>query len=124
MTGRQISGIALSVLALQILPVSDSLAKHASASLPILQVVWAGFFFHCLGTGLYTAVRHGPRTLLPNVSWVLAARSAVLFMAIGLFYVAIHRMPLTTALTLWFVEPFLLTILAMIVFREKVMLRQ
>lgn len=121
MNRRQISGIALLVLALQILPVSDSLAKYTAASLPVLQIIWARFFFHCLGTGAYTAVRYGPRLLLPNVSWALTARSAALFVAVGLFYVAIHHMPLTTALTLWFVEPFLLTILAMLVFREKVL---
>lgn len=120
MDKRQLTGILLLVIALQILPVSDTLAKYLSASLPVLQVIWARFFFHCLATGLYTAARHGPRLLLPTVSWTLTARSAALFFAVALFYVAIHHMPLTTALTLWFVEPFLLTMLAMIVFKEKV----
>ena len=120
MDRRQLTGIFLLVIALQILPVSDTLAKYLSASLPVLQVIWARFFFHCLVTGLYTAARHGPRLLLPTVSWTLTARSAALFFAVALFYVAIHQMPLTTALTLWFVEPFLLTLLALIVFKEKV----
>ncbi|KUL95667.1 membrane protein [Bosea sp. WAO] len=120
MDRRQLTGILLLVIALQILPVSDTLAKHLSASLPVLQVIWARFFFHCLATGLYSAWRYGPRLLLPTVSWALTARSAALFLAIALFYFAIHQMPLTTALTLWFVAPFLLTILAMVVFKEKV----
>lgn len=120
MDRRQLTGILLLVIALQILPVSDTLAKYLSASLPVLQVIWARFFFHCLATGLYSAWRYGPRLLLPTVSWTLTARSAALFLAIALFYVAIHQMPLTTALTLWFVAPFLLTILAMVVFKEKV----
>jgi len=117
---RQLAGIFLLVTALQILPISDALAKSLSASLPVLQVIWARFFFHCLATGAYTAWRHGPRLLLPTVSWVLTARSCALCFAVGLFYVALHHMPMTTALTLWFVEPFLLTILAMVVFKEKV----
>lgn len=120
MDRRQLTGILLLVIALQILPISDTLAKYLSASLPVLQVIWARFFFHCLATGLYSAWRYGPRLLLPTVSWALTARSAALFLAIALFYVAIHQMPLTTALTLWFVAPFLLTILAMVVFKEKV----
>lgn len=120
MDRRQLTGILLLVIALQILPVSDTLAKHLSASLPVLQVIWARFFFHCLATGLYSAWRYGPHLLLPTVSWALTARSAALFLAIALFYFAIHQMPLTTALTLWFVAPFLLTILAMVVFKEKV----
>jgi drug/metabolite transporter (DMT)-like permease len=120
MDSRQLTGILLLVIALQILPISDTLAKYLSASLPVLQVIWARFFFHCLATGLYSAWQYGPRMLLPTVSWTLTARSAALFLAVALFYVAIHHMPLTTALTLWFVEPFLLTLLALVVFKEKV----
>jgi len=120
MDRRQLTGILLLVIALQILPISDALAKSLSASLPVLQVIWARFFFHCLATGAYTAWRHGPHLLLPTVSWVLTARSAALCFAVALFYVALRHMPMTTALTLWFVEPFLLTILAMLVFKEKV----
>lgn len=120
MDKRQLTGIFLLVIALQILPISDTLAKYLSASLPVLQVIWVRFFFHCLATGLYSAWRYGPRLLLPNVSRTLTARSAALFFAVALFYVAIHHMPLTTALTLWFVEPFLLTALALLVFKEKI----
>ncbi len=120
MDRQSLSGIALLVLALQILPVSDTIAKHVSLSLPVLQVIWARFFFHCLATGTYAALRHGPRSLLPTVSWLLVARSAALFVAVGFFYVSIHFMPLTTALTLWFVAPFLLTIMATIFFKERV----
>ena len=39
MSRQQISAILFLVLALQVLPVSDTLAKHMSASLPLLQVV-------------------------------------------------------------------------------------
>lgn len=120
MSRQQTSAILFLILALQILPVSDILAKHMSASLPLLQVIWARFFFHCLATGVYAAWRYGPETLRPTVSVRLLARSAALFVAVGLFYVAIHFMPLTTALTLWFVAPFLLTLMAQIVFREEV----
>ncbi|CAD5246896.1 conserved membrane hypothetical protein [Bosea sp. 62] len=120
MDRRQLTGILLLVIALQILPISDTLAKSLSASLPVLQVIWARFFFHCLATGAYTAWRHGPHLLLPTVSRVLTARSIALCFAVALFYAALRHMPLTTALTLWFVEPFLLTILAMVVFKEKV----
>ncbi len=120
MDHRRLSGIALLVLALQILPVSDTLAKYTSLSLPVIQVIWARFFFHCLATGAYSGLRYGPRSLLPTISWKLVARSAALFVAVGLFYVSIHFMPLTTALTLWFVAPFLLTIMAKAFFKEEV----
>ncbi len=120
MSRQQMSAILFLVLALQLLPVSDTLAKYMSASLPLLQVVWARFFFHCLATGAYAAWRYGPETLRPTISSRLLARSAALFAAVGLFYVAIHFMPLTTALTLWFVAPFLLTLMARVFFKEEV----
>lgn len=120
MSRQQMSAILFLVLALQVLPVSDTLAKSMSASLPLLQVIWARFFFHCLATGAYAAWRYGPASLRPTVSIRLLARSAALFIAVGLFYVAIHFMPLTTALTLWFVAPFLLTLMARFFFREAV----
>jgi drug/metabolite transporter (DMT)-like permease len=120
MNRQQTSAILFLVVALQVLPVSDTLAKYMSASLPVLQVIWARFFFHCLATGIYSALRYGPETLRPTVSARLAARSTALFIAVGLFYVAIHFMPLTTALTLWFVAPFLLTLMARIFFKEEV----
>ncbi|KFC76052.1 hypothetical protein FG93_00192 [Bosea sp. LC85] len=120
MDHRQITGVVLLVLALQILPISDTIAKYVSLTLPIIQVIWARFFFHCLATGAYISVRHGFGSLRPVMSWQHAARSAALFLAVALFYVAIHFMPLTTALTLWFVAPFLLTILAMVFFKERV----
>ncbi len=118
MSRQQTSAILLLVLALQILPVSDAVAKSMSASLPLLQVVWARFFFHCFATGAYAAWRYGPETLRPTVSTRLLARSASLFVAVGLFYVAIHFMPLTAALTLWFVAPFLLTLMARFLFKR------
>lgn len=45
MSRQQISAILFLVFALQILPISDTMAKYMSASLPLLQVIWARFFF-------------------------------------------------------------------------------
>jgi drug/metabolite transporter (DMT)-like permease len=120
MNHQHLSAILLLVVALQILPVSDTMAKYMSATLPVVQVIWARFFFHCLATGLFSAVRYGPQALTPTVSMRLVVRSAALFLAVALFYVAIHFMPLTTALTLWFVAPFLLTLMAKLFFKEQV----
>ncbi|MBN7809018.1 DMT family transporter [Agrobacterium rosae] len=113
-------GILTIVAALQILPFSDIMAKYLSLSLPIIQVIWGRFFFHCIVTGIYSSVAYGPRYLAPNLSAMLLLRSAALFAAVGLFYVTIHYLPLTTSLTLWFVEPFILTLMAALILKEKV----
>ncbi|PWC14567.1 DMT family transporter [Brenneria corticis] len=113
-------GIAMIVAALQILPFSDIMAKYLSLSITIIQVIWGRFFFHCIITGIYSAVAYGPRYLAPNLSAMLLLRSTSLFAAVGLFYVTIHYLPLTTSLTLWFVEPFILTLMAALILKEKV----
>lgn len=117
---REMIGILTIVAALQILPFSDIMAKYLSLSLPIIQVIWGRFFFHCIVTGIYSSVVYGPRYLAPNLSAMLLLRSASLFAAVGLFYVTIHYLPLTTSLTLWFVEPFILTLMAALILKEKV----
>jgi len=113
-------GILLIVLALQILPVSDAIAKYVSQALPIIQVIWARFFFHCVLTGIYCGSKYGIASLIPSPKSVLFARGAALFAAVSLFYITVHYLPMTTTLTLWFVEPFILTIMAVAFFREEV----
>lgn len=85
-------------------------------------MIWARLFFHCLLTGLYCGAAYGHACLLPRPQSVLFARGAALFAAVSLFYVTIHHLPLTTTLTLWFVAPFLLTLMAVVFFGERVSL--
>ena len=42
------TGIFLFILAWTFIPVMDGIAKHLSASLPVLQIVWARYFFTCV----------------------------------------------------------------------------
>jgi len=116
----EVRGILTIIVALQILPISDIMAKYLSLSLPLIQVIWGRFFFHCIATGLYSSITYGPRFLTPTFSIILILRSAALFSAVGLFYVTIHHLPLTTSLTLWFIEPFILTLMAAVILKEKV----
>ena len=48
------------------------------------------------------------------------ARGAALFLAVGLLYATIQRIPLTTGLTLFFIEPFVLTLLCWFFLKEKI----
>ena len=117
---RPLLGIALLVAALQLLPISDAGAKFVSLSLPVLQVIWARFFFHCILTGTYCARRYGWQILVPRLASVVFLRGAALFGAVGFFYVTLRQLPMTTTLTLWFVSPFILTLMAVLLFKERV----
>jgi drug/metabolite transporter (DMT)-like permease len=120
--GQPLLGIALLVAALQLLPISDAGAKFVSLSLPVLQVIWARFFFHCVLTGTYCASRYGVRVLVPRLASVVFLRGAALFATVGFFYATLRHLPMTTTLTLWFVSPFILTLMAVFIFKERVSL--
>lgn len=115
-----ILGIISIIAALQILPFSDIMAKYLSLSLPLIQVIWGRFFFHFVITGIFVALIYGKKFVVPDLSKIVLFRSAALFGAVGLFYITIHYLPLTTSLTLWFIEPFILTLMAAIIAKEKI----
>lgn len=115
-----LAGIISIIIAVQILPFSDISSKYLSLYLPILQVIWGRFFFHAFFTGIYAWKKHGIQALNPKLSHILLLRGAALFLAVGLLYATIKRIPLTTGLTLWFIEPFVLTFMCAIILKEKI----
>lgn len=117
---NHLAGIIAIVVAMQVIAFSDAAAKWLSMSLPLLVVIWGRFFFHALFTGVYVGVKHGARALNPALSKILLARGAALFCAVGLLYATYQRIPLATGLTLWFIEPFILTLLCLWWLKEKV----
>jgi len=121
---NHLAGIVSIVVAVQVISFSDAAAKYLSMTLPLLVVLWGRFFFHALFTGVYVGLRHGPQALNPVLSRILLARGAALFVAVGLLYATIQRIPLATGLTLWFVEPFVLTLLCYFFLKEKISMVQ
>ena len=103
-----------------LLPVMDGMAKHLSQSYPLLQVVWARYFFHLLTMLPLLLWRYGPRSLWPDRPHVQLIRGALLLTATMLFFAAISRMPLANALALFFVSPLVVTALAPFMLGESV----
>ena len=62
---RPLIGILLVVGAMSVVPFMDAIAKHLSGHLPVLQVVWARYFFHFCLILPVVLLRYGPRQLLP-----------------------------------------------------------
>lgn len=120
MNNNNLYGIFSIIIAVQLLPFSDITSKYLALSLPLLQVLWGRFFFHALFTGIYTFVKYDLKTLNPLSSYIAVLRGAALLLAVGCLYVTISRVPLTTGLTLWFVEPFFLILLSAVVLKTKI----
>lgn len=117
-------GIVLMLAAMAVVPVMDGVAKHLSASFPVLQVVWARYFFHLLILLPVVLWRHGAGALLLRNPWLQVARGGFLLGSTVLFFAAIAVMPIADALALVFVAPLVVTALSPLILGERVGLRR
>ena len=117
---RPLVGFLLMLTSTALLPVMDGMAKHLSQTYPLMQVVWARYFFHLLTMLPLLLWRYGPRALWPRRPAVQLMRGLLLLVATMLFFAAISRMPLANAMSLLYVSPLLVTALAPFVLREFV----
>jgi drug/metabolite transporter (DMT)-like permease len=117
---RPVAGFLLMLGAAALLPLMDGVAKFLSESYPLSQVVWARYFFHLLTMLPLLVWRYGAASLWPRRPGVQLLRGALLLLATGLFFTAISRMPLATALSLFFVSPLVVTALAPLLLGERV----
>ena len=113
-------GLALVLIAMVLLPAQDAAAKLVSASVSIGQINWARFALQTLFTLPFLVAAQGWRGLMPNRVWPNVVRGALIVLSSGLFFAAVQAMPLADALAIFFVSPFILTILSAAVEKEHV----
>ena len=107
-------------MAWAVLPVMDGLAKHLSTELPVLEVIWARYFFMVLITLPMALVFLKKIFLWPKNIQIQLLRSIFLFLSTILFFYAISVISLAEALTLAFVSPLIVTLLSAILLKEQV----
>ena len=101
----------------------DAIMKHLMENYSLVQVTWGRFFF----ASIVAVFACGPRIGSLAVSRqpkLQALRSVLLMTTTGLFNAGIRTTPLATATTIMFLNPILLTILAIPLLGEKVSLRR
>lgn len=106
------------VIAVLILPGIDAIAKYLSDSMGAAQVTWSRFVFQAL-LMLPLALRMRSAAVVPKL-WVHAARGTLLAVATCLFFGALKSLPIADAISIFFVEPLLLTLLSAFFLGEKV----
>jgi drug/metabolite transporter (DMT)-like permease len=109
-------GMALMVLAMVILPGIDAVAKLLSGSVSAGQVAWARFFFQVILLAPVVIWRGGLR--LDRMIWAHAARGFLIALATLLLFAALKVMPLANAIAIFFVQPFVVTLLAAAILGE------
>ncbi|WP_299810974.1 DMT family transporter [uncultured Roseibium sp.] len=116
--------IALMSSAMLIVPVMDIIAKYLSADLPPLEVTFGRFFFQfliCLVLAAVTGRVTGLRGHHPLINYL---RGIFLAAASLCFFTAVKFMSVATAISIFFVEPMVLTILAALILKEQVGIRR
>jgi S-adenosylmethionine uptake transporter len=108
------------VIAALTLPGIDAIAKFLSPTVSAGQVTWSRFFFQALlmlPLAMRTQALHSASFLL---LWVHLARGALLALATLLFFHALKFLPIADAISIFFVEPLLLTLLSAWLLSEPV----
>ncbi len=104
--------IFYNLLAWAILPVMDGLAKHLSSDLPVLQIVWARYFFTVVLALSFVIIFFRKQLVWTSKPKLQITRGLILVVANILFFYSISIISLTKALTLAFVAPLIVTALS------------
>jgi drug/metabolite transporter (DMT)-like permease len=115
------AGIFLMLTTMMWFLVLDTIAKEllTRAGLPLVQVVWARFFFHFLiGTAFILFL--WPRRVHSQKPGLQLVRSALLLSTTALFNAGLSHSSLATATTIMFLTPIVLTVLSVFVLGEHV----
>ena len=112
--------IFYNLLAWVILPVMDGLAKYLSVDLPVLQIVWARYFFTVVITLSFIIIFFRKQLVWTSKPKLQLFRGLILLCANILFFYAISIISLAKALTLAFVAPLIVTVLSPIILGEIV----
>jgi drug/metabolite transporter (DMT)-like permease len=116
--------VALNISAWAILPVMDGMAKHLSYELPVLEVVWARYFFMIVLTVPVTFIFFRSYFVRPRSIQIQLVRSIFLFLSTILFFYAISINSLAESLALMFVAPLVVTLLSVVLLKERVGFRR
>jgi len=115
-------GMGMMAFAMLLLPIMDALAKLLSTQYGVSagQTTFGRFAVQaCLFLPIIVVIS-GWRGLLPKHLFINLLRGAVMGTAVMLFFAALKYMPIADALAVFFLEPFILTVLSALVLRETV----
>ena len=113
-------GIILLVLAMLIVPIMDATAKVLSSEYPVLQLVWARFFFHFLLIAPLALWRHGSNALFPEKPLLQISRGFLILLCTACFWGSIKFIPLANAIAILFFHAVIVVGLSVLILKEQV----
>jgi drug/metabolite transporter (DMT)-like permease len=117
---RNALGIALTVLAVLLFTVMDTIGKSLTASYPVQQVVWARYFFNLVALSLLIPILGVGRLVRTRHLGLQIGRGALVALATLCLFTAISVVPLADAYAITFAAPLLVTLFSIPLLGERV----
>lgn len=121
---QQTKGVILMTLTMLAIPLVDGLGKHLSASYSPLFIGWARYAAASLMVMPLAMAMRGTRVFPAERRLSHLLRTAFLVAAMTLYFLAIARIPLVTAISISFVAPIITIVLSVIVLKERMTKRK
>jgi drug/metabolite transporter (DMT)-like permease len=118
---QTIKGVGLMLAAMMILPFLDVCAKYlGQQGIPVLQIVWARVFFGALLTLPFSISLTGLSAFTPSMPIINTVRAILLIAATAFFFWGLGYLPIADTLSIFFVQPLLVTALSPFLLGERV----
>ncbi len=106
------------IAAMLALPGIDAIAKWLVGSVSSGQIAWSRFFFQIILMSPLLLRTRGP--WLTPALWLHAARGSLIAAATLIFFTGLAYLPLADAISIFFIEPLLVTLLSALFFGEPI----
>ena len=121
---RPFTAIAFTLAAMLLFSVMDGIAKHMTASMPPLQVVWGRYFFNTLFLLPWLLLVWRDRPVATGQPKLQLLRGLFMLGSSTFFVTGLAHLPLAQATAIGFVAPLMVTALSIPLLGEKVGLRR
>lgn len=112
------------IVAMLSIPLVDGLAKHLSANYSPLFISWARYAVACGIVLPFATALHGARVFPAERLTAHCLRTVFLVAAMTLYFLAVARIPLATAVSAYFVGPIVAVPLSVAVLKEELTVRK
>ena len=120
-----LKGIALMLSAMAIIPLLDVAAKFlGQQDVPVLQSVWARMFLGMFLNMPFVLVGRPVKSLVPDRPVIHLVRAGLIIASTAFFFLGLTYLPIADTLSIYFVQPLVVTVLAPIMLKEQVGLRR
>ncbi len=109
----------LAILGYSLFVIMDSIAKELTNYYHVTQIIFINSISALLPILLYTQVRNSWKKIKTKNLLVHLVRAVTIIISMGLFFLCINKLPLTTMYSIIFFTPFVLTIGSVIFFKRK-----